>query len=154
MDQQRGGKAPRLSHFVPSKEKSPSSWNTFCYSGTPSLAQLLTLGSPWAAKRVRSTSTGCTARVAALADRPPHTKCTEKSRASYLVALCTNSVRSSNDRNCKSTWQSNWEIRPQNTTAQVELSSTVRKYSPWAMTKHNKHIILCKVQMRFYILFE
>lgn len=71
----------------------------------PSLAQPLTLGSPCAAKRVRRTSTGCTARVATQADRPPHTKCTEKSRGSRTLALCTSLVSISNDRNCKSTGQ-------------------------------------------------
>lgn len=58
-----------------------------------------TLGSPWAAKRVRSVSTGWTATVAVQAASPPQTKCTKESRALYAVTLCTSFVKLSNAMN-------------------------------------------------------
>lgn len=60
-----------------------------------------TLGSPWAAKRVRSVSTGWTATVAAQAASPPQTKCTKESRALYEVTLCTSFVKLSNAMNLR-----------------------------------------------------
>lgn len=54
-----------------------------------------TLGSPWAAKRVRRVSRGWQTTVAEQAANPPHTKWTPDVWLSYGVVLWTSSVRNS-----------------------------------------------------------
>lgn len=60
-----------------------------------------TLGSPWAAKRVRRVSRGWQTTVAEQAAKPPHTKWTPAVWLSYAVVLWTTSVRNSKLANCK-----------------------------------------------------
>lgn len=61
----------------------------------------LTLGSPWAAKRVRRVSRGWQTTVAEQAANPPHKKWTPAVWLSYGVILWTTSVRHSKLPNCK-----------------------------------------------------
>lgn len=77
-------------------------WYWMCQgSGSPLPGVcVLTLGSPWAAKRVRSVSSGWQATVAEQAASPPQTKCTPGVWQLYCEFLCTNSVRVSNVANC------------------------------------------------------
>ena len=60
-----------------------------------------TLGSPWAAKRVRSVSRGWQTTVAEQAAKPPHTKWTPAVWLSYGVVSWTTSVSNSKLANCK-----------------------------------------------------
>ena len=60
-----------------------------------------TLGSPWAAKRVRNVSRGWQTTVAEQAANPPHTKCTPAVWLSYGVILWTTSVIHSKLANCE-----------------------------------------------------
>lgn len=60
-----------------------------------------TLGSPWAAKRVRKVSRGWQTTVAEHAAKPPHTKWIPAVWLSYTVVLWTTSVRISKLANCR-----------------------------------------------------